>query len=129
VVGFVLFAARPCFRLCLFHSLPFCWWGLKFQKYLQWVRVMHPNSTHWTLEFPATVFVFKSRKRNRYEQDPNILAFWPNDSQKLTMRGIFSDIVVCFSVLFSLPDASTAKSPKPLFGLELLTHLGYHLWR
>jgi len=56
-----------------------------------------------------------------------IQTFWPFDlsfPKKLAMRGFFPCTVVCFSALFGLPGASTAKSPKLLFGLELLTHLG-----
>ena len=59
----------------------------KFQKFLQWVRVTHPSSTHRTLEFPATVFRFQ--KNDCYEQDPNILTLWPEFSSKVAMRGIF----------------------------------------
>ena len=57
------------------------------QKYLQWVRVTHPNSTHRTLIFPPGVFRF--RKNDCYEQDSNILVLWPEFSSKLAMRGIF----------------------------------------
>ena len=57
------------------------------QKYLQWVRVTHPNSTYRTLIFPPGVFRF--RKNDCYEQGPNILTLWPEFSSKLAMRGIF----------------------------------------
>ena len=50
------------------------------QKYLQWVRVTHPNSTYRTLIFPPGVFRF--RKNDCYEQGPNILTLWPEFSQK-----------------------------------------------
>ena len=59
----------------------------EIRKHLQWVRVTHPNSTYRTLNFPATVFRFQ--KNDCYEQDPNILALWPEFSSKLAMRGTF----------------------------------------
>jgi hypothetical protein len=47
----------------------------KTQKHQQRDRLTHPNSTHRTLNFPATVFRFQ--KSDLHEQDPNILTLWP----------------------------------------------------
>ena len=57
------------------------------QKYLQWVRVTHPNLTYRTLISPPGIFRF--RKNDCYEQGPNFLILSPEFSSQLTMRGIF----------------------------------------
>ena len=50
-----------------------------------------------------------------------VQTFWLFDLsflKKLAVRGFFPCTMVCFSALFGLIGASTAKSPKLLFGLE-----------